>query len=241
MKAIILVAGEGTRLRPLTFDCPKALLPIASKPLLEHTIDLLKCHGIAQIALNLHHKPEVITKHFGDGRDFGVEITYSLEESILGTAGAVKKLEGYFDDTFVVVYGDVLTNVNIRSLVSFHDIQRGLGTIAVYQVDDPSACGLVELGDHWRITRFAEKPPPDEIFTDLANTGIFVLEPEVIDYIPSGTFYDFGHDLFPRLLEEGVPMYGYPISDTDYLLDIGTIDHYERAQREWPVICGSPA
>jgi len=217
------------------------MLPIAGKPLLERTIDLLKCHGITQVAVNLHHRPEVITNHFGDGRDFGVEIAYSLEESILGTAGAVKKLEGYFDDTFVVVYGDVLTNLNVRALASFHQMKQGLATVALYRVDNPSACGLVELDDHWRITRFVEKPPTEEVFTDLANTGIFVVEPGVMDYVPSGTFYDFGHDLFPKLLEEGVPMYGHPISDSDYLLDIGTVDHYARAQREWPVICGSPA
>jgi len=216
------------------------MLPIAGKPLLERTIELLKHHGITQIAVNLHHKPEVITNHFGDGRDFGVEITYSLEESILGTAGAVKKLEGYFDETFLVLYADVLTNLNLEALASFHRVKDGLATIALYRVDDPSACGLVESDDQWRITRFVEKPRPDEVFTDLASAGVFVLEPEVIDHIASATFYDFGHDLFPRLLEESIPMYGYPISDTDYLLDIGTIHHYERAQREWPVVCRSP-
>lgn len=228
-------------MRPLTLDCPKAMLPIAGKPLLEHTVELLRRHGITQIAVNLHHKPEVITDHFGDGRDFGVEIQYSLEDPILGTAGAVKKLEAYLDETFVVVYGDVLTNLNMRTLISFHEIQGGLATIALYRVDDPSACGLVELDDHWQIVHFMEKPPSEEVFTDLANTGIFVVEPEVIDHIPSGTFYDFGHDLFPKLLEEGVPICGYPISDTDYVLDIGTADRYERAQREWPVICRSLA
>jgi len=215
------------------------MLPIGGKPLLEHTVHLLQSHGITRVAINLYHKPEAVMDYLSDGRDFKVEIVYSLEDSILGTAGAVKKLEGYFDDTFVVVYGDVLTNLNLGALASFHRTKEGLATIALYRVDDPSACGLVELDDHCRITRFVEKPPPEEVFTDLANTGIFVLEPEVIDYIPSGTFYDFGHDLFPKLLEEGVAMYGYPISDTDYLLDIGTVDHYERAQREWPVICRS--
>jgi len=227
-------------LRPLTLDRPKPMLPIGGKPLLEHSVQLLQSHGITRIAINLYHKPEAVVGYFGDGRDFGVEITYSLEDPILGTAGGVKKLEDYLEETFVVVYGDVLTNLNIRTLISFHEIKRGLATVALYRVDNPSACGLVELDDHWRITRFVEKPPPEEVFTDLASTGIFVLEPEVISHIPSGTFYDFGHDLFPKLLEEGVPIYGCPISDTVYLLDIGTVDHYERAQREWPVVCRSP-
>lgn len=239
MKAMILAAGEGTRLRPLTADRPKAMLPIAGKPLLEHIIDLLKRHGVTQIALNLHHNPGVITDYFGDGDEFEVEITYSPEDPILGTAGAVKMLEGYFDDTFLVVYGDVLTDLNLAAMMDFHRAKRGLATIALYEVDNPSACGLVEMDSHWRITRFVEKPPPEEVFTDLANSGIFVLEPEVISHIPSGTFYDFGHDLFPRLLEQGVPVYGYPISDGDYLLDIGTMGHYERAQSEWPAICCS--
>lgn len=212
------------------------MLPVGGKPLLEHTIELLKRHGITQIAINLHHKPEAITDYFGDGHDFGVEITYSPEDPILGTAGAVKKLERYLDDTFVVVYGDVLTNLDLTALASSHRRNGALATIALYQVDNPSACGLVAMDDHLRITWFAEKPPSEEVFTDLANTGILILEAEIVKHIPPDTFYDFGHDLFPRLLEDGVPMYGYPIADTDYLLDIGTIDHYERAQREWPAL-----
>jgi len=223
-------------LRPLTLNRPKAMLPVGGKPLLEHNIELLRRHGITQIAINLHHKPEAITEYFGDGEDFGVRITYSFEDPILGTAGAVKKLESFFSETLLVVYGDVLTDLNLTALAAFHRLHQALATIALYKVDNPSACGLVELDDQWRITRFVEKPPPDQVFTDLANAGILLLEPEIIDYVPAGAFYDFGHDLFPRLLEDGVPMYGYPVSEADYLLDIGTIDHYERAQREWPAL-----
>jgi len=233
MKALILAAGEGTRLRPLTLDKPKPMLSIAGKPLLEHIITWLSDHGVTQIAINLHHKPDAITNYCGDGARWGVELTYSHEDPILGTAGAVKKLQDYFDDTFVVVYGDVLTDLNLTALIDFHRIYEATATVALYRVKNPSACGLVGLDTEWRITRFVEKPPPEEVFTDLANAGVLVLEPEVIDYIPQDTFYDFGHDLLPQLLEEGVTMYGYPISDTDYLIDIGTPGKYQQAQQEW--------
>jgi len=234
MKAMILGAGEGTRMRPLTIERPKPMLPIQGKPILEYTIELLRHHGITQIAVNLHHRPEVITEYFGDGRDFGVEITYSLEDRLLGTAGAVKKLEGYFDESFLVFYGDVLTNLNLSALVDFHRTKAGIATVALYRVENPSACGIVELDEGWRITRFVEKPPPQEVFSDLANSGILVLEREVIDHIPTGVFRDFGYHVLPDLLVQGCPMYGYPIPDNTYLIDIGTMEKYERAQREWP-------
>lgn len=231
MKAMILAAGEGTRLRPLTLERPKPMLPIGGKPLLEHIIDLLKRHGIREIAINLCYKPQAVIGYFGDGRRFGVEITYSIESPILGTAGAVKKLQDYFDKTFIVVYGDLLTDLDITSLVEYHKGRGGMVTVALYKVENPSACGLVDLNERGRIQRFVEKPPPEEVFTDLANAGVYVVEPDVIDHIPSDTLYDFGQDLFPALLERGVPVYGYPIKD--YLIDIGTLEKYERAQWEW--------
>ena len=212
------------------------MLPIAGKPLLEHTIEWLNAHGITEIAINLHHQSQAIVEHFGDGSRFGVQITYSHEDPILGTAGAAKRLEPFFDDTFVVVYGDVLTDLNLTALVSFHRIKSATVTVALYRVENPSACGLVGLDDHWRITRFVEEPLPEEVFTDLANAGVLVLEPSVLAHIPPDTFYDFGHHLLPDLLARGLPLYGYPISDTTYLIDIGTPEKYERAQREWPAI-----
>jgi len=236
MKAMILAAGEGTRMRPLTIEWPKPMLPIQGKPILEYTIELLRHHGITQIAVNLHHRPAVITEYFGDGRDLGVEITYSFEDQLLGTAGAVKKLEHYFDDTFLVFYGDVLTNLNLSALVDFHRTKAGIATIALYRVENPSACGIVELDKGCRIIRFVEKPPPQAVFSDLANSGILVLERAVIDHIPAGVFRDFGYHVLPDLLTKGHPMYGYPIPDTFYLIDIGTMEKYERAQREWPKV-----
>ncbi|MGB5932989.1 MAG: nucleotidyltransferase family protein [Anaerolineae bacterium] len=228
MKAMILAAGEGTRLRPLTNMIPKPMLPVGGKPLLEHTICWLRTHGIEQVAINLHHGPWLTQAYLGDGSAWGVRITYSLEDRLLGTAGAVKKLQSYFDDTFVVVYGDVLTNMDLTTLVSFHQAKGGGATIALYRVENPSACGLIELDGEGKLLRFVEKPPPEDVFTDLASTGVFVMEPRVLDRIPVDTFYDFGHHLFPALLTEGVPLYGYP-TDT-YLVDIGTMEKYRQAQ-----------
>jgi mannose-1-phosphate guanylyltransferase/phosphomannomutase len=232
------------------------MLPIGGKPLLEHLILWLRDHGITRLAINLHYKPDTVREYFGDGAPWGVEITYSFEEHILGTAGAVKKLQSFFDGTFVVVYGDVFTNLDLTRLIAFHNAQKvpkepevslsgpsgpsgpsaPFLTIALYHVSNPTECGLVALDGQGRIIRFVEKPPANAVFTDLANTGIFVLEPEVIEYIPPDTFYDFGHDLFPLLLEEGLPMYGCPISATEYLIDIGTLEKYEKAQRHWATI-----
>ena len=233
MKALVLGAGEGIRLRPLTLDKPKPMLPIAGKPLLEHTLLWLKSHGIVQVAINLHYRPEAITGYLGDGARWGVEITYSHENPILGTAGAAKKLDGYLDEPFVVVYGDVLTDLDLTALIGYHQRKGAMATIALYRVENPLACGLVALDEQGRITRFVEKPPPDKVFTDLANAGVLVLEPEILDHIPPGIPYDFGLDLLPRLVQEGVAINGYPIPGAAYLIDIGTLDKYERAQQEW--------
>ncbi|MFC2030400.1 NDP-sugar synthase [Chloroflexota bacterium] len=234
MKALILAAGEGSRLRPLTSDKPKPMLPIAGRPLLEHILLWLKGHGVHEVAINLHYKPEAITGYLGDGARWGMAITYSPEDPVLGTAGAAKKLEGYFRaEAFLVVYGDVLTDLDLGALVGFHRSRGGVATLALYRVENPSACGLVDVDGRGRIRAFVEKPPPDEVFTDLANAGVLVLEPEIFDHIPPGIPYDFGLDLLPRLLQEGVALYGQPISDDEYLIDIGTLDKYERAQGEW--------
>lgn len=235
MKAMVLAAGEGTRLQPLTLDCPKPMLPIGGKPLLEHTIQWLKSYGFRQIAINLHHRPETITSYFGDGRRWGVEITYSYEENLLGTAGAVRKMRPFFQETFAVVYGDVLTNLPLDALMSFH-LSRKTLTMALYRVSNPTEVGLVGLDEEGRVVSFKEKPRPEEVFTDLANSGIFLLEPEIIEFIPENTFYDFGLHLFPKLLEIGVPIYGWPVPPSTYLIDIGTREKYERARKEWGCI-----
>ncbi len=243
MKALILAAGEGTRLRPLTLVKPKPMLPVAGQPLIEHIITWLRSYGVEQIVINLHYKPETITSYFGDGHSWGVKIIYSYEDPILGTAGAAKKLQDFLDQSFLVVYGDVLTDLDLKALVAFHRIQIAACaspflTMALYCVPNPTEVGLVELSspDGGLVTRFLEKPRPEEVFTNLANAGVLVVEPGILDHIPSGVFYDFGHDLLPKLLEEGMSMYGWPVPNNTYLIDIGSPEKYERVQKEWPVI-----
>lgn len=233
MKAIILAAGEGTRLRPLTGEQPKPMLPIGGLPLLEHLIRLLARHGVYDIAINLHYKPEAVTSHFGDGAPWGVHLTYSYEEHILGTAGAVRRLQRFLDQSFFVLYGDVLTDIDLTALATFHQARQAGLTMALYRVPRPWECGIVEVDGDGRVRRFVEKPPRDNVFSDLANAGIYVMEPCLVADIPPDTFFDFGHDLFPRLLARGTPVYGYAIGDDVYLLDIGSLDRYEQAQKDW--------
>ena len=230
MKGMILAGGIGTRLRPLTNKLPKPMVPIGGKPLLEYHIELFRKHGITEIAMNLHHLPHKITEYFGTGEKFGVNIRYLYEEELSGTAGAVKKLQDFFEDTFVVFYSDNLTNINLAQLVEHHKVFGGKVTIALYEEPNPSSKGIVELDENNRIIKFVEKPKPVEITTNTANAGIYVLEPEVLQYIPENCFYDFGKDLFPKLLSESVPMYGYKMQE--YLLDIGTLETYQGAQKD---------
>jgi NDP-sugar pyrophosphorylase family protein len=236
MKAMILAAGEGTRLRPFTLERPKPMLPVAGRPMLEHTIFWLRHYGITQIAMNLHHRPQIVMEHFGDGSLFGISLEYSVEETILGTAGGAKRLAHRLDDTTVLVYGDVLTDLDLKALVDFHFSrpERPCLSMSLYRVPNPSECGVVILGRHDRIVRFQEKPEPTAAFSDLANAGILVMDPEVLAHIPDGCFYDFGRDLFPLLLRSAFPMYGWPLPADAYLVDIGTPDRYARVLREWP-------
>lgn len=228
MKGMILAAGEGTRLLPLTADRPKVMLPVGGHPLLAHTLEWLKAQGIREVGLNLYYQPQTILDCFGDGSRLGVKLTYSRETKLLGTAGGVKKLASFFgQDTFVVIYGDVLTNIDLGPLLSLHRKRGGLLTLALNQVDNPTACGIVEVDGEGRVRRFQEKPQPQEVFSHLANAGVYIAEPGLLDFIPPDTFYDFGRDLFPRLLAEGVPFYGLPVEGL--VLDIGTPENYRRA------------
>lgn len=229
MKALVLAAGEGTRLRPLTLDRPKPMLPVAGRPLLEHLVALLAAHGIREIAINLHYRPEAIVDHFGDGSRFGVRITYSREQRLLGSAGAARRLDWFLDDPFLVIYGDVLTDVDLSSLVDAHRRFGGIGTIALSEADDPTRCGIVQLDGTRRITRFIEKPTNDQ-FGNLANSGIYILNRTVLDHVPSARPFDFGTDLFPALLSGGLPLYG--VLAPGYVLDIGSVERYHRAEAD---------
>ncbi|NLE76615.1 MAG: nucleotidyltransferase family protein [Chloroflexi bacterium] len=232
MKAVVLAAGEGTRLRPLTLQRPKPMLPIGGTPLLEHTLRWLHNHGVDEVALNLHHLPQMVMDHFGDGRRWDLRLRYSVEEELLGTAGALTRFPDFFDDEpFFLVYGDLLTAVDLGEMRRFHGERGAAATVALYRVPNPTECGLVDLDEQGRIRRFVEKPPPHEVFTDLANAGIYVLEPRLVQSLEPGQFCDFGRHVFPRLLAAGELLLGYPIHN--YLLDMGTLAKYQQAQDDW--------
>jgi len=231
VKAIILAAGVGIRMLPLTREVPKPMLKIGGKPILEHLINLLKKYEVNEIAINLHHLPEVIKGYFGNGEKFGVKITYSYEADLLGSAGAVKKLKDFFKETFFVIYGDLFTNANLKKLLEFHRAKSSGVSIALYEVDNPEECGIVQIDAESKIEKFIEKPKAEEVFTNLANAGIYVMEPDIINFIPENSFFDFGKDLFPVLIEKEIPLYGYPVKE--YLKDLGTADKYNEVQREF--------
>ena len=235
MRGVILAAGQGTRLGSLTRERPKPMLPISGRPVLEHTVRWLRRHAITRIAINVHHYPQAIIDHFGDGSRFGVEITYSMEQALLGTAGGVKRMAASFDTPAVVVYGDVLTDFNLTELMALHANRppEPHVSLCLYRVVNPTACGIVALDKQGRVTRFLEKPSHDEVFSDLANAGVLVIDPELLAYVPDKRPYDFGRDLFPQLLRAQVPIYGWPLPSDGYLVDIGTPENYERASTAW--------
>ncbi len=229
MKAMILAAGEGTRLRPLTNHTPKPMLPLGERPLLEHIILNLKTCGITQFGVNLYHLPDKVLSYFGNGERWGVSLRYSVEEQLVGSAGGTKRLQDFFSETFVVYYGDVFTLANLRPMIDLHFQSGALATMGLYQVPDPWNRGIVALDKQQRITKFVEKPTPDRVFSNLANAGIYVLEPEVLDLIPPDQPYDFGHDVFPDLLARGESVVGYVIKDK--IIDIGLPEKYEEANK----------
>jgi mannose-1-phosphate guanylyltransferase/phosphomannomutase len=209
------------------------MVPIANVPLLERTLRLLARQGVQDIAVNLYHRPDVIRERLGDGAGLGVRLRYSDEERLLGTAGGVKRMEPFLDETFLVLYGDNLWHADFAPLVAFHREKRALATIATFRAADPTACGLVVADADGRVTRFQEKPPPHEVFTDTANAGVYVLEPEILRRVPPGVPVDFATDIFPTLLREGI-LYSCPF--TGYLQDTGTPDTYRQAN--WDVLTG---
>jgi len=229
MKALVLAAGIGTRLGALTRHIPKPMLPLGGRPLLEHIIDLLRRHHIVDIAINLHHKPDAILRHFGSGQAWGVRLRYSYESSLLGSAGtALRHLAWVYPDPFLVYYGDVYSEANLTELIERHRACGAAVTLAVHQVPDPERCGIVEFDDHGRVRRFVEKPPAGQVFSNWANSGIYVLNPDVLRYV-SGFPSDFGRDIFPGLLAAGHTLQAHPLQCA--LIDIGTPENYHLAQQ----------
>lgn len=231
MKAMILAAGVGSRLDPLTRNIPKPLVPIVNKPVMEHIVEMLAKNGIKDIMVNLHYLGEQIQEHFGDGSKWGVRIQYSPEDRLWGDAGSVKKCESFFDeDTFVVVGGDDLADVDLRRLVRFHQEKKALATIGLSLVDDPSEYGIALLNDRGRITRFLEKPKGEVIFSNSANTGVYIFDRHIFELIPKATQYGFGNNLFPLLLQQKARFYGYLTSS--YWKDVGSLRQYQEAHRD---------
>jgi mannose-1-phosphate guanylyltransferase / phosphomannomutase len=227
VKAVVMAGGEGTRLRPLTSNQPKPMVPIVGKPCMEHIVELLKEHGFDDIVVTLAFMPQAIRGYFGAGESQGVSIRYSVEESPMGTAGSVKLAEGVLDEPFLVISGDALCDIDLGALVGFHREKEALVTIGLKSVDNPLEFGIVVTDDDGRIERFLEKPSWGQVFTDTINTGIYVLDPEVLRHVPEGQPFDFSKELFPLLLEMGRPLYGY-IAD-GYWQDIGNLDQFRQA------------
>ena len=226
-KALILAAGEGTRLRPLTYILPKPLAPVCNVPVMQYIITELREVGVEEIYINLYHKGEMIREYFGDGRDFNVRINYLLEDTLSGTAGALKKLQWFFEgENFIVIGGDDLIDIDLKAIIDFHFERGAIATIGLYEVDDPSHYGIVITDESGRIKAFQEKPLKEEALSNLANTGVYVFSPEIFKYIREIP-YDFGKQVFPELVKAGEPFYGLKVKG--FWIDIGNLDTYKEA------------
>lgn len=231
MKAVIMAGGSGTRLRPLTSHLPKPMVPVANKPMSEHILDLLKKHDFNDVMFTLHYLPQAISDYFGDGADWGMNIQYATEQGKpLGTAGCVKAVQDWLDETFLVISGDGLTDIDLTKAVQFHKDNKSKATLVLKRVENPLEYGVVITDKEGRIQRFVEKPGASEIFSDTVNTGIYILEPEVLLYVVMGKEQDFSNDLFPLLLLRKEPMFGY-VAD-GYWCDIGNLQMYRQAHQD---------
>lgn len=220
-----MAGGEGTRLRPLTANTPKPLLPVVNRPIMEHVLRLLRRHGFTETVVTVQFLASLIRNYFGDGEDFGMSLQYATEEAPLGTAGSVKNAaEALTESTFVVVSGDALTDIDLEKLVAYHQENGALATVCLVRVPNPLEFGITIVGDDGRIQRFLEKPSWGQVFSDTVNTGIYVLEPEILDHVAAGEVVDWSSDVFPKLLDAGAPLYGYVAEG--YWEDVGTHESY---------------
>lgn len=208
-RAMVLAAGLGTRLRPLTDAVPKPMLPVRGKPLLEHHVETLAAAGVREIVINLHHFPGVIVDHFGDGRRWAVRITYSHEPELLGTAGAVKRVAHLFPEPFFVLYGDNYLRCDLVALAGLHERAGAVASLALFGLEDVSGSGVAEVAPDGRILRFVEKPCPGETQSRLVNAGAYVLSPAALAWVPAGRSADFGRDVFPAMVVAGARLYGF--------------------------------
>ena len=231
MVAVVMAGGKGTRLRPLTCNKPKPMVPLADRPLLDYVLRLLAKGGWDEVALTLCYLPEQVEAYFGDGSQFGVKLHYLVEEQPLGTAGSVKRAANLFDGTVLIGSGDALSDFDLQAALAFHRERQALVTIVLTRVESPLEYGVVITRPDGRIVRFLEKPGWGEVFSDTVNTGFYLVEPEVFDLVPPGRPFDFSRDLFPVLLERGAGIYGYIAAG--YWSDIGTIEQYRRSHLDF--------
>jgi mannose-1-phosphate guanylyltransferase / phosphomannomutase len=227
-----MAGGEGTRLRPMTANQPKPLLPVANKPIMEHVLRLLKRHGFSETVVTVQFLASLVRNYFGDGEDVGMSLTYATEEMPLGTAGSVKNAEDALRSApFLVISGDALTDIDLSALVAYHKKQGALVTVGLTRVPNPLEFGIIIADEEGRIQRFLEKPTWGQVFSDTVNTGIYVMEPEVLAEVPAGEQVDWSGDVFPKLLEAGAPLYGW-VADDAYWEDVGTHESYLKAQAD---------
>lgn len=229
-KAVIMAGGFGTRLRPITMNLPKPMVPMMNVPMMEHIVNLLKHHKITDIVSLLYFQPEKITSYFGTGANFGISMKYMQAQADYGTAGAVRYAQEHLSDRFIVISGDVLTDFDISAAVKFHEQKKAKATIVLTQAPNPLQFGIVMTDKDGKITRFLEKPSWGEVFSDTINTGIYILEPDVLELIPYQKDFDFSKDLFPLMLQKEMPLYGY--TATGYWQDVGNLDQYQQAQTD---------
>ena len=230
MKAVIMAGGEGTRLRPLTSNQPKPMLPMANRPMMEHVVALLRQHGLTDIVVTVAFMANAIRSYFGDGSELGVRMVYATEETPLGTAGSVLNARDELDERFLVISGDVLTDMDLSAVVDFHERRGALATLALCAVENPLEFGIVIADENGAIERFLEKPTWGQVFSDTINTGIYVLEPEIFDFIPGDRPSDFSGEVFPEVLAQGRPIYGCVAEG--YWEDVGTTEAYLRAHQD---------
>ncbi|HOC53200.1 MAG TPA: sugar phosphate nucleotidyltransferase [Caldisericia bacterium] len=230
MTGVILAGGFGTRLRPLTINIPKPMVPIANKPILHHIIKLLKKNGIKDLIIILYHQPELIKDYFKDGEKFGVNIKYIISDEDLGTCGATALAKEYLKDDFLVISGDILTDFNLSEIINFHLKKKSIATITLTRVSNPLQYGIVITTEDGKIVRFLEKPSWGEVFSDTINTGIYILNPKIFDFVPEKKEFDFSKNLFPLLLKKELPIFGYISSG--YWKDIGNVKEYKIAHED---------
>jgi mannose-1-phosphate guanylyltransferase/phosphomannomutase len=230
MKAVVMAGGEGSRLRPLTIGRPKPMVPMVSKPVMGHILDLLKRQGITEVVVTLHFMPEVIQSYFDDGHSLGMKIHYAIEEMPLGTAGSVKNAEEFLDEPFLIISGDAVTDINLQQIIDFHQGKKAETTITLYRVANPLEYGVIITDPDGKITQFLEKPSWGEVISDTVNTGIYVIDPSVLDLIEKGVSTDWSKDVFPQLLSSGRPLYGF-VAEGNWT-DVGDIGEYMRASAD---------